>query len=58
VAPEDVNAFVECILWLIGHPAEAHRMGIAGRAAFFERYNWESHAPRLRQLYEDAARLR
>jgi glycosyltransferase involved in cell wall biosynthesis len=53
VDPEDVEAFVESILWLIGHPAEARSMGMAGRAAFFERYNWEIHAPKLRKLYLD-----
>ena len=53
VAPEDVSAFVESILWLVGHPAEACSMGMAGRAAFFERYNWEIHAPKLRKLYLD-----
>jgi glycosyltransferase involved in cell wall biosynthesis len=57
-APEDVNAFVEGILWLIGHPAEGRNMGMAGRAAFFGRYNWESHAPKLRRLYEEASRNR
>jgi hypothetical protein len=53
VAPEDVSAFVESILWLVGHPAEACSMGMAGRAAFFERYNWEIHGPKLHRLYLD-----
>jgi len=53
VAPEDVSAFVESILWLIRHPAEARSMGMAGRAAFFERYNWEIHGPKLQRFYLD-----
>ncbi|MGC1156223.1 MAG: glycosyltransferase [Acidobacteriaceae bacterium] len=55
VAPEDVSAFVDGILWLTNHPAEAHSMGMAGRAAFLERYNWEIHGPKLRRLYLEVA---
>lgn len=56
VPPENVEIFVESIVRLLNDPAEAYQMGIAGRAAFLERYNWESHAPKLQLLYEELSR--
>ena len=54
VPPENVDGFVQAISRLLQHPEEARRMGMAGRAAFLERFNWESHEPKLRALYQEA----
>lgn len=52
--PEDPQTFVDGIVRLVDDPAAAREMGRRGRAAFRDRYSWESQMPRLVALYEEA----
>ena len=47
--PED---FAAKIAWLIDHPTEGGRMGMAGRARVLERLSWEHSAPVLLAAYD------
>lgn len=51
VDPEDPAAAAEAVLWLHRNPDEARAMGERGRRAVAERFNWESQAARLVDLY-------
>ncbi len=53
VDPTDPQAHAEAILYLLGHPDEAQRMGENGRKAVEEKYNWESEGRKLLALYEE-----
>ena len=52
--PEDPQTFVDGIVRRVDDPAAAREMGRRGRAAFRDRYLWESQMPRLVALYEEA----
>lgn len=52
VKPDDPREYAEAIVYLLSHPAEARHMGENGRKAVEERYNWESEAAKLVELYE------
>ena len=51
VDPLDQTEVVAAVRHLIGHPEEARRMGRNGRRAFESRYNWETQAQKLLDLY-------
>jgi starch synthase len=55
-APQDPEAFAEGIAErvnrLLGDPAEAERMGAAGRERAVERFGWDRIAEQVRMLYE------
>jgi glycosyltransferase involved in cell wall biosynthesis len=51
VDPLDPTAIAAAIAWLLEHPAEAEEIGERGRALARERYNWETQAPKLLDLY-------
>ncbi|HID61480.1 MAG TPA: glycosyltransferase, partial [Anaerolineae bacterium] len=53
VDPTDPRAHAEAILYLLGHPNEAQRMGENGRRAVKEKYNWESEGRKLLALYKE-----
>lgn len=54
--PTDPQALATAIGWLLGHPAEADRMGQAGRRAVEEEYSWEREKNRLLTLYDELCR--
>lgn len=41
----------EAIEWIIEHPREAEQMGLNGRRAIKEKYNWESEEKKLLSIY-------
>jgi glycosyltransferase involved in cell wall biosynthesis len=52
VNPLDPRAIAEAIEYILRNPQEAEQMGIRGRAAVLERYNWDTEAAKLINLYE------
>ncbi|MBN1995840.1 MAG: glycosyltransferase family 4 protein [Anaerolineae bacterium] len=51
VPPANPCLIAEAIAYLLDHPQEARKMGENGRQAVLERYNWESEAKKLLDLY-------
>jgi glycosyltransferase involved in cell wall biosynthesis len=51
VPPDQPDAVIAAIDWLIQHPAEAEAMGQRGRQLVAEQFNWPSEAKRLTSLY-------
>lgn len=51
IDPADWDAIIAAITWLHDHPEEAVTMGLNGRRAVQERFNWKSQADNLLQLY-------
>lgn len=49
---DDPDAHAAALLRLLGDPAEALKMGHAGRALVETRYNWDAMVPRLLAIYE------
>lgn len=52
VEPLNPNAIAEAIKYLLAHDAEASQMGINGRKAVEEKYNWEAEEKKLVGFYE------
>ena len=55
VNPRDVDAVAHAMDWMLEHPEEAAEMGRRGARMARERYNWDSEARRLEQLYQEVA---
>lgn len=53
VDPTDRKDITEKLIWLLENPCEAEKMGIDGRYAVENQYNWEFMEKRLFKLYED-----
>jgi glycosyltransferase involved in cell wall biosynthesis len=51
VDPQDPAAIAQAITYLARHPEETERMSANGRQAFETRYNWESEAAKLLDVY-------
>lgn len=51
VDPLDSDALASALRWVFSHPDQAEEMGRRGRAAVLERYNWDSEAKKLLELY-------
>lgn len=51
VDPADWNDIITAIQWLHDQPKEAVEMGLSGRKAVQERFNWQSQADNLLRLY-------
>jgi glycosyltransferase involved in cell wall biosynthesis len=49
--PDNVSAHAAEIAYLVRHPGEAGQMGKNGRTAFKAKYNWDSEAEKLINLY-------
>lgn len=49
--PLDPEAIAEAIQYLLEHPSEAESMGKRGREAVLSRYNWDTEANKLLELY-------
>lgn len=52
VDPADWDAIITAITWLHAHPEAATRMGLNGRRAVQQRFNWQSQADNLLGLYD------
>ena len=55
VDPRDVEAVSRAMDWVLEHPTEAAAMGRRGARIARERFNWDSEAMRLEQLYREVA---
>jgi len=53
VNPLDPQSIAEAIEYVLAHPREAEEMGRRGQAAVLERYNWETQADKLVNLYSE-----
>lgn len=51
VDPRDDEAIADAARWLLQHPDEARAMGLRGRAAVMQQYDWTSEAERLVAFY-------
>lgn len=51
VDPLDPRAIARAVEFVLTHPKEAEEMGRRGRAAVLERYNWDTQAKKLLELY-------
>lgn len=52
VDPLNTEESADAIEFLVGHPEETRTMGLNGRQAVEEKYNWETEADKLIALYE------
>lgn len=53
VDPLDPKAIATAIDYIVSHPKEAERMGISGKKAVFEKYNWKIEEEKLIKFYRD-----
>lgn len=53
VDPLNPKDIAQAIDYLVSHPDEARRMGINGRRAVLEKYNWEIEEKKLLKFYKD-----
>lgn len=53
VDPFDAEAVAMAMKWIVENPAEAERMGLRGRQAIEETYNWDIEVQALFRLYHD-----
>ncbi len=53
IPPHDVNALVRHIEWFLSHPEEARLMGVRGRQAVLQHYNWNAEESKLIELYRE-----
>jgi glycosyltransferase involved in cell wall biosynthesis len=53
VDPLNVPAIAEALVWILRHPAEAAEMGLNGRRAVAEKFNWEHEAEGLIATYDE-----
>ncbi len=51
VDPLDPRQIADAIEYILNHPTEAEEMGRRGQAAMLERYNWDTEAEKLINLY-------
>ncbi len=53
VNPLDPKEIADAVLWLLDNQKKAERMGLRGRRAVEERYNWGREEEKLLQLYSE-----
>lgn len=53
VDPADPKEIAAAMRWIIQHPSEAQEMGMRGRHAVIQHYNWNPEADRLVALYQN-----
>lgn len=53
VDPLNTEAIAEAILYLLENPEESEKMGLAGRMAVEQVYNWDKEFSRLKELYQE-----
>ena len=52
VDPENPENIADAILHLLSHPGEARQMGLNGRKAVEQEFNWSTQEKKLLELYE------
>lgn len=52
VDPLNPQAIADAIQWLLAHPVDAESMGKRGQIAVVERYNWDTEAQKLLDVYK------
>lgn len=52
VDPENPDNIADAILYLLSHPGEARQMGLNGRKAVEQEFNWSTQEKKLLELYE------
>ena len=52
VDPLDTHAIAQAMRWITENPAEAAAMGMRGRDAVLDRYNWDSEIRKLLRFYD------
>lgn len=57
VDPEDTDAIVRAMQWIIDNPDAAQAMGDRGRRAVVERYNWDREAATLTHFYRNRLQM-
>jgi glycosyltransferase involved in cell wall biosynthesis len=57
VDPEDTDAIVRAMQWIIDNPDAAQAMGERGRRAVVERYNWDREAAKLTHFYRNRLQM-
>ncbi len=58
VDPTDPVAIAAAMRWILDHPDEAQEMGMRGRQAVIDRYNWAPEADNLVALYRSLLKER
>ena len=53
VNPLNAEAIAEAILYLLENPEESEKMGLAGKMAVEQVYNWSEEFSRLKELYRE-----
>lgn len=53
INPLDPKDIADAIVWLLDNQKEAEKMGLRGRRAVEERYNWDREEEKLLQLYSE-----
>lgn len=57
IDPENIDEYAEAIKYLLNNPEEAVQMGLNGRRAIKEEFNWENEFINMEKLYEDVLAL-
>lgn len=53
VDPENPDNIADAILYLLSHPGEARQMGLNGRKAVEQEFNWSTQEKKLLKLYSE-----
>jgi glycosyltransferase involved in cell wall biosynthesis len=51
VDPQDPKEISNAIEYVLTHPREAEEMGLRGKAAVLQNFNWDTEAEKLIQFY-------
>jgi glycosyltransferase involved in cell wall biosynthesis len=52
VDPEDPHAIASAMRWILANPSQAAAMGMRGRQAVLDRFNWNTEAAKLLAMYD------
>ena len=53
VDPLNTEAIAEAVLYLLENPEESEKMGLSGKMAVEQVYNWDKEFSRLKELYRE-----
>lgn len=51
IKPQDTQALIEAMQWILDHPSDAVQMGKRGRQAVEQVFNWSSQSDKLKMFY-------